>query len=80
MTVRVERIGDRLGILLTEQEIAQLCLKENDPLELKVVDHAVLEMEKLPRAAVAYATTRQAMEAYKRTEPVYAEVYKELAK
>jgi hypothetical protein len=80
MTVRLERVGDRYGIFLTGEELAELCLQENDPLELRVVKSATLEVERSSKNALEYATDDEAMAAYKRTEPRYAPAYEELAK
>ncbi len=78
MTARIERIGDRLGILLTDQELAELCLSENDRVELRPAGAGT---DGTPvRPTIVYASTEEALAAYKRTEPRFAEAYRELAK
>jgi antitoxin component of MazEF toxin-antitoxin module len=74
MTVRVERIGDRLGILLTEQDVAELCLQEGSEVTLVSREQAGTT------AAIQYMSKDEALAAFKATEPRFAEVYRALAK
>ena len=80
MTVRLERVDGRFGIFLTQEEIAKLCLRENDSLELRVVEPGVVEVQAPLRPAIEYVPVDEAYAAYKQTEPRFAEAYRELAK
>lgn len=80
MTLRVERIGDRLAILLTPEQVEALSLREDAELELEIVE-GKLEITPVPATNEAQRVSAdEAFAAYKRTEPRYAEVYRELAK
>jgi antitoxin component of MazEF toxin-antitoxin module len=72
MTVRVQRIGNQLGILLSEQELNELCLRENDVLEIEAIDGRI---ELKPSA-----NPGRHLESYRRTRDEHAGVYTELAK
>jgi hypothetical protein len=72
MTVRVQRIGDQLGILLSDKEIHELCLREDDVLEIEAFDGRI---ELKP-----FASLGGHLESYRRTRDEHAGVYTELAK
>ena len=72
MTFRVERIGDRLGILLTQQEIDALSIAENDHVEIQAVNG---RLELRPATSLP-----RHLESYRRTRPDHEETYRELAK
>ena len=80
MTVRLERVDGRLGIFLTEDEIAELQLRENEPFELRVVKREAVEVELSGRPAPGYVPLDEVLVAYRQTEPRFAEAYRELAK
>lgn len=71
MTLRVERIGDRLGILLTPEQIEALDLREGSVVDLQTPGSI---------QGHRYATMEEAMEAFEKTEAQYAGVYRALAK
>ena len=80
MTVRWERIGDRYALVLTQQQLDDLCLRGDAEMTLEAVS-GKLELTPVQDApAVERATADEAFAAYKRTESQYAEVYRELAK
>ena len=72
MTVRVQRIGDQLGILLSPRELDALCLQENDLLEIEAIEGKLHLRQS--------AGLGRHIEAYRRTRDEHAGVYKELAK
>ena len=72
MTVRVQRIGDQLGILLSTRDIEELCLHENDVVEIEAPGGKIV-------ATLSVEAGRH-LESYWRTRAEHAGVYKELAK
>lgn len=80
MTVRVERIGDRLGILLTPEQIDTLCLSDVSEVEVEVTAGRIQLTPVTPSKGTTYMPVEEGLAAYKATEPRWAEVYRELAK
>ena len=80
MTLRVERIGDSLAILLTPEQMEALSLREDAELELEIVEGKLEITPVQASPAIERASADEAFAAYKRTEPRFAEVYRELAK
>ena len=80
MTVRVERIGDRLGILLTPEQIDTLCLSDVSEVEVEGTTGRIQLTPVTPSKGVTYMSVEEGMAAYKATEPRWADVYRELAK
>jgi len=71
MTFRVERIGDRLCILFTPEQIESLNLREGSVVDLETPGSAQGHL---------YVSLEEALEIFEKTEAKYAEVYRALAK
>ena len=71
MQAQLQKIGNGIGLLLSPEEVVEWNLSEGD----------IVEVQKAAtRPLIQYATTDEAVSAYKRTEPRFAEAYTELAK
>ena len=71
MVMRVERIGERYGVLLTDEAMETLRLTEGAAVEIRPVEE---------QREIVYASVEAATESYLRTEPLHAQTYRELAK
>ncbi len=80
MTVRIERIGDQFAILLTQQQVDALCLPEDAEWTVEATDGRLQLIPRQPVRPIEHVSVEESMAVYKRTEPKYADVYRELAK
>lgn len=72
--MRVERRGDVYCVVFSREALAALGLAEGDAVEVRAVSPAGNEVE------IRYATVEECLEAFRRTEPLHRETYRELAK
>lgn len=71
MQAQLQKIGKGIGFLLSPEEAEELNLSEGDTVAFE---------KAAGRPIIQYATTDEAISAYKRTEPRFADAYTELAK
>lgn len=71
MQAQLQKIGNGIGLFLSPEEAEEMNLSEGDTVE-------VLKAAAPP--TIQYATPEEVLAAYKRTDPLYAEAYRELAK
>lgn len=74
MVLRVERMGEGYGVVLTEATMAALHLVEGAPVEVRVAGAA------MGTAEVVYLSNDEAVAAYRATLDQHREAYAELAK
>ncbi len=80
MVLRIQRIGDGLGVMLPAEAIKELGLKEGDLVEIKVPEKAGTQPCDCARNEMEYASDQEVMEAFLATEPEHRNSYRELAK
>jgi antitoxin component of MazEF toxin-antitoxin module len=75
MVLRIQRIGDGLGVMLPAEAVVQLGLSEGATLKLGAEENGEAALLKSK-----YVTAEEAVESYFRTEPFHQNTYRELAK
>jgi antitoxin component of MazEF toxin-antitoxin module len=74
MTMRVQRIGDQYCVVLSAEVLEALHLVEGSEVEVRPIISAGNEDEH------RYASVEECLEAFRKTEPLHRETYRELAK
>jgi antitoxin component of MazEF toxin-antitoxin module len=75
MVLRIQRIGDGLGVMIPPDVVEDLDLREGATLTL-----AAEENGEAAALKSKYVTAEEAVASYLRTEPLHADTYRELAK
>ena len=71
MQAILQKIGNNIGLVLSQDEVTDLQLQEGDVVEISRM-HTVRTTESVG--------TEEALKAFKQTEPAFASAYAELAK
>ncbi len=74
MAMRVERMGDQYHVVLSAEALERLGLVEGAEVDVRPVTPAASGAEH------RYASVEDALEAFRRTEPLHRDTYRELAK
>ena len=74
MVMRVQKIGDGLGILLSAEAIAALGLADGTGVQVEALPDAGSEPQ------IQYLSDAEAIASYRTTLPQFREAYEELAK
>ncbi len=72
MVLRVQRIGEKLCVVLSPEAIEALHLSDGAEVEVSRVEPE--------QNRVRYVTVQEALDSYNRTEPQHRNTYQELAK
>ena len=78
MTMRVQRMGDEYCVVLSVEEIEALHLSDGAEVEVRPVNSE--ESATNPAMEHRVATVEEGLEAFRRTEPLHRNTYRELAK
>jgi antitoxin component of MazEF toxin-antitoxin module len=78
MVMRVERRGDEYCVVLSQQALEALRLSEGAEVEVRPVKTE--PNGATPPSEHRYATVEEGLEAFRRTEPLHRNTYRELAK
>ena len=78
MAMRVQRRGDEYCVVLSREELEALQLSDGAEVEVRPVSGGGNGDK--PAAEHRYATVEEALEAFRRTEHLHANTYRELAK
>ena len=81
MVLRVQRIGDDYGVVFSRDALEALRLTEGVEVEVRPVGNGASTTNGAqPVSQHRYATVEEGLEAFRRTEHLHANTYRELAK
>jgi antitoxin component of MazEF toxin-antitoxin module len=78
MVLRVQRIGDEYGVVFPREALEALQLAEGAEVEVRPLANGANGAHAVPEHR--YATVEEGLEAFRRTEHLHANTYRELAK